>query len=115
MQPTFKFEEFASVLREFMRVSSTPNESGGHTLDSTFDRLAVTLFRLQFSSNHAYRRFCQARGVEPGQVTHWSEIPALPTAAFKEFEVSCLPTEARTRVFHSSGTTEQKPGRHYHD
>jgi hypothetical protein len=50
----------------------------------------------------------------PNVVTHWSEIPAAPTAAFKELELTCLLPEQRTHVFHSSGTTEQRPSRHFH-
>ena len=38
----------------------------------------------------------------------------MPTSAFKEVELSCLPPDERTAVFHSSGTTEQKPSRHFH-
>ena len=41
-------------------------------------------------------------------------IPAMPTAAFKEWELSCLPAEQRTAVFHSSGTTAQQQSRHFH-
>jgi hypothetical protein len=36
------------------------------------------------------------------------------TSAFKELEFSCLPESERTTVFHSSGTTQQRPSRHYH-
>jgi hypothetical protein len=38
----------------------------------------------------------------------------VPTSAFKEFELSCLPAAERTAVFHSSGTTAQRPSRHFH-
>jgi hypothetical protein len=38
----------------------------------------------------------------------------VPTSAFKELEFSCLPEAARTAVFHSSGTTGQRPSRHFH-
>lgn len=38
----------------------------------------------------------------------------MPAVAFKEFELSCIPRERRTRVFHSSGTTGQTPSRHFH-
>jgi hypothetical protein len=47
-------------------------------------------------------------------VEHWTQIPAVPTGAFKELELSCIPPEERTAIFHSSGTTEQKPSRHFH-
>ena len=39
----------------------------------------------------------------------------MPTSAFKELELTCLAPNERTAVFHSSGTVEQKPGRHFHN
>jgi len=80
-----------------------------------FDRSALELFQLQFEGNGAYRLICESRGITPGAPMHWSEIPAVPTHAFKEFDLSCLLPERRTTVFHSSGTTTQKPSRHYHN
>ena len=50
----------------------------------------------------------------PQTVVHWTQIPAVPTSAFKELELTSLPPAERTAVFHSSGTTEQKPSRHFH-
>jgi hypothetical protein len=79
-----------------------------------FNSLALDLFALQFRYNSAYRKICEARGLTPGIVEHWSQIPAVPTAAFKELELTCLPRNDRTTVFHSSGTTEQKPSQHFH-
>lgn len=79
-----------------------------------FNRLARSLFGLQFSNNVPYRRFCEARNATPKTVKRWREIPAMPTAAFKEFELTSLPTAQRVKVFHSSGTTEQRPSRHFH-
>ncbi len=38
----------------------------------------------------------------------------MPTAAFKELDVTSLAPMERTAVFHSSGTTEQRPSRHFH-
>jgi hypothetical protein len=79
-----------------------------------FAELALELFALQYQHNPAYRKICQARGLTPELVEHWTHIPAVPTTAFKELELSCLPPDERTAVFHSSGTTEQKPSRHLH-
>jgi len=79
-----------------------------------FGSLALDLFALQFEHNAPYRRFCESRRALPGAVEHWSQIPAVPTSAFKELELSCLPVEQRTTVFHSSGTTGQRPSRHFH-
>ena len=79
-----------------------------------FDALARELFALQFKYNPAYAKICRARMVTPERVGHWTQIPAVPTAAFKELELTCLPPDERTVVFHSSGTTKQTPSRHYH-
>ena len=82
--------------------------------ESEFNSLALELFALQFASNAAYRKICEARGLTLAVFEHWTQIPAVPTSAFKELELSCIPPEERTAVFHSSGTTEQKPSRHFH-
>jgi len=79
-----------------------------------FSELALELFALQFKHNSAYRKICEARQLTPQFVQHWTQIPAVPTAAFKELELTSIPSEDRTAVFHSSGTTEQKPSRHFH-
>ena len=79
-----------------------------------FDSLALELFALQFQHNPAYRRVVESRNLASSRVEHWTQIPAVPTAAFKELEFSSLAPAERTAVFHSSGTTEQKPSRHFH-
>jgi hypothetical protein len=83
--------------------------------ESEFNTLALELFALQFKHNAAYQKICEVRGLTPGIVEHWTRIPAVPAAAFKELELTCLATSERTAVFHSSGTTEQKPSRHFHN
>ena len=80
-----------------------------------FGSLALELFALQFKVNSAYRRICEGRKQTPQTVEHWTQIPAVPTTAFKELELTSLALEERTAVFHSSGTTEQKPSRHFHN
>ncbi len=79
-----------------------------------FNSLALELFALQFTHNAPYRRLCEARRTSPRSTTHWSQIPAVPTAAFKELELTCLSARERTAVFHSSGTTGQRPSRYFH-
>ena len=84
------------------------------TFIDKFNHLALELFGLQFKHNLAYQKICTARGLTPQGVEQWTQIPAVPTAAFKALELTSLPPEARTAVFHSSGTTEQTPSRHFH-
>jgi hypothetical protein len=97
------FAEFESRLREFIRGTPT----------SDFEMLALELFRLQLEHLPAYRRFCEMEGRTPDTVQTWRKIPALPTTAFKEFELTSIPAAARTMVFESSGTTGQR-SRHFH-
>jgi len=79
-----------------------------------FDSLALELFALQFKHNAAYRKICEARRLTPEVIGHWTQIPTVPTAAFKELELTSLAPDERTAIFHSSGTTEQKPSQHFH-
>jgi hypothetical protein len=82
--------------------------------DPKFNELALELFSLQFKHNPAYQKICEARGLTPEVVEHWPQVPFVPTAAFKELELTSIPPEKRTAFFHSSGTTEQKPSCHFH-
>jgi hypothetical protein len=82
--------------------------------DIEFNGMALMLFTLQFQQNPAYRKFCEARKITPENVSRWTQIPAVPAAAFKELELTSLPADKRSRVFHSSGTTGQTPSRHFH-
>lgn len=118
-----ELSDFAARLRETMLsaglVIRGPDlkDGNGDSCNSSlrkFGALALELFALQFKHNVAYRKICVARGLTPGVVEHWTQIPALPTTAFKELELSCIPPAEHTAVFHSSGTTEQKPSRHFH-
>jgi hypothetical protein len=100
--------DFAARLRGL--ISASPSQFS----EDRFSELALELFALQFKCNRAYQKICTARGATPEAAEHWTQIPAMPTAAFKELELSCISPEKRTSVFHSSGTTEQKPSRHFH-
>jgi hypothetical protein len=120
---TTELLNFAAQLREAIlsegRVPRGPDVKGnnGGSCNSPlrdFNRLALELFALQFKSNTAYRTICEARSLTPNVVEHWTQIPAVPTAAFKELDLTCLAPAERTTVFHSSGTTEQRPSRHFH-
>ena len=99
---------FAAQLRELI---AAPQTNLG---PAQFSALAFELFGLQFTHNPVYREICEARRLTPATVTHWPQIPAVPAAAFKELEMTSLAPAGRIAVFHSSGTTEQKPGRHFH-
>ncbi len=99
------FSEYARKLRAFIQKGSV----------SEFNTLALELFALQYENNKPYRQFCVHRAISPPNLSSWSEIPAMPAEAFKEFELTSLPVKGRATVFHSSGTMVQPPSRHFHD
>jgi hypothetical protein len=113
---------FAARVADYIAIcaSDLSTEHRGHPefqshADIEFNGMALMLFTLQFQHNLAYRKLCEARKITPANVTHWTQIPAVPTAAFKELELTSLPADKRTHVFHSSGTTGQMPSRHFHN
>ena len=79
-----------------------------------FGSMALELFRIQFDSCPAYRRLCEMSGVSAESVRTWEAIPSVPTVAFQELELSSIPAGDRIAVFHSSGTSGQRPSRHFH-
>jgi len=113
MQSIANLSEFAGYLRDLIRATPASETSW---INETFGNLALNLFTLQCEHNEPYRRLCQAKGIVRNlKISDWKRIPAVPTSAFKDFELSSLPPKNRTTVFHSSGTTEQRPSRHFHN
>jgi hypothetical protein len=106
------FSDFTTRLLDWMR-RSLPYQPG-NSPDAEFNALAVELFGLQYQHNPAYQRICRSRKISPETISSWRAVPFIPTEAFKELELTSIPAGARTCVFHSSGTTGQKPSRHFH-
>lgn len=80
--------------------------------DDEFDRLAASIFAAQYEAVAPYRRLCDGRGKTPETVAGWRDAPLVPTAAFKEADLSPVDADRAERVFETSGTTEGRPGRH---
>lgn len=83
--------------------------------EADFNQLALRLFAYQFAHNEPFHRFCAARGVTPGDLSDWRQVPAVPIAAFKETVLACDDVAAAEALFMSSGTTRpERRSRHYH-
>ena len=96
------FQEYVSQLLSVIEAGTLSEEA--------FNELALQLCALQLQHNTAYRSLVPGRT----KARLWDEIPAAPTAAFKELEMTSIPPGARIKEFRSSGTTGQKPSRHFH-
>jgi hypothetical protein len=68
--------------------------------DAAFNELALAVFAHQYEHVPVYRRFCERRGVAPGRLARWGDVPALPADAFKHG----LDAAERPHTFLSSGT-----------
>jgi len=87
-----------------------------HSLDDdVFDDLARRSFRYQFQENGTYRDFSRNRGVTPDTLHHWTEIPAVPTRAFKSLRLVSGPVDEVDVVFRTSGTSRgsRQRGEHH--
>ncbi|MBW3552842.1 MAG: hypothetical protein KY466_05000 [Gemmatimonadetes bacterium] len=71
---------------------------------------------LDYAIRHvpAYAGYCHARGVDGGEVEDWRDIPAVPTAAFKELRLLADGAVAEA-IFRTSGTTRgpERRGEHH--
>jgi len=81
--------------------------------DAAFLTWALRIFAHQTEANGTYRAFCEGRGVTPGKVEAWEEIPAVPATAFKYLDL-VSGDGAVEATFRTSGTTggHRERGRH---
>jgi Acyl-protein synthetase, LuxE len=83
--------------------------------DAEFDALARAVFAHQLACNEPYRRYCERRGISAESVAHWTEVPAVPTDAFKAAALVCGDPSRAAAVFRTSGTTQgaERRGAHH--
>jgi Acyl-protein synthetase, LuxE len=73
--------------------------------DPKFNELALRLFAYQFEKNKYYKKYCQKKEILPTKIESWEEIPAVPTAVFKEFPMTTFPPEKAVKIFKTTGTS----------
>ncbi len=83
---------------------------------SLFNELALREFEIQFQNIEPYQEYCREKKRTPDSVTSWSEIPAVPSAAFKSHDLASFPLEKAVQSNFTSGTTGRKNrGKVYRD
>jgi len=70
-----------------------------HADHARFERLALALFHFQFEACEPYARFCRSLERTPSSVEGFEEIPAVPTGAFKEFDLCCFELDTTIKTF----------------
>ena len=81
------------------------------TGQDSFDDLARAVFEFQYVNNPGYRRWCEAFGRDPSRVSALGEIPAVPTAVFKELDLVCGKPGVEFRTSGTSGVAGGNAGR----
>ncbi len=72
-----------------------------------FETLALALFAQQRRQNPMLDALVEA---EP---EHWWQIPVVPVELFKDIDFACFDLKKPHTIFHTSGTTVGRPGRHH--
>jgi hypothetical protein len=85
--------------------------SGDWTPDpDRFERIALEVFRFQYERCEPYSLLCRSLERTPDSVHSAKDIPAVPTGAFKEFELRCFEASETIRTFRTSGTSTDRRG-----
>ncbi len=93
-------EAYASLETRILQfIEGTSNES--------FESLLLEAHAFQVAYNPYMATFSTSTP------TSWKSIPAIPQEAFKEFRISTFSENESIRVFHTSGTTKARPGKHW--
>jgi hypothetical protein len=77
-----------------------------------FDETAMELYYFQATNNPVYRNYHFFLGINPHTIQNIKQIPFLPIKFFSTQNVICENLNYQL-VFHSSGTTSLRPGKHY--
>jgi phenylacetate-coenzyme A ligase PaaK-like adenylate-forming protein len=87
------------------RILSAMQGPAAQLPEAAFSALALDAFRYQAGENRVYRAYLERRGIDPGSVDGWRDIPPVPAAAFKAAPIVCGRAEDAQAIFRTSGTT----------
>jgi hypothetical protein len=113
--PKNRMDNFARILEFGERMRARITRAGVVPIaDAEFTELANQLFRLQATAIPVLKSLATRRELNLDETVSWQRLPAIPTAMFKELELSSIPPERRSTFFLSSGTTAKNRSRHWH-
>jgi hypothetical protein len=86
-------------------------QTGRNIPDAEFTGLVLELNAQQRAASSFLDRYYSS--VVPDAIAHWSDLPGMPTTAFKRTSIRAFPEQHTLNWFQTSGTTEGESGRHY--
>ncbi len=91
--------------------ASAPAPFAAQARRQEFHQLFLQLFQRQVEKIPLYAQYCERCGIEPAQVEHLSQIPALPQAVFKSRAwLGSEPKGEYAWTFRTSGTSALRRG-----
>lgn len=81
--------------------------------EENFDQAARRIFQHQYHQIPPYKRYADHLNLTPNNITHWKEIPAVPTNAFKDPNNPLTSGISPAKTFLTSGTTGETRGAHH--
>jgi phenylacetate-coenzyme A ligase PaaK-like adenylate-forming protein len=91
----------------------TQEEIFGIKTEDDFKRVALRVFKFQYTHCLPYRRFCELIKCDVNQVKNIHQIPFMPIQFFKSYPLVCGNVNSAVKVFKSSGTTGSVRSQHY--
>jgi len=70
-----------------------------------FNEIAMKLFRFQYDNNALFHEFANAKGVHPGDIDSWRDVPTVYNDVFKTHLVASFPLEQSVMGCLTGGTT----------
>jgi hypothetical protein len=103
-----------SLDAEILALMERWHRTGAPLDERDFNDLALRIFEYQLRHNEPYARYAGSLGWSTSRLpSSWHEIPAVPTAAYKEAVLATFDVSKAQLVFVTSGTTQGVGGRHY--
>lgn len=76
-----------------------------------FNDLALRAFELQYGSVKEYRGYCLRKGISPGTIDRWLEIPAVASFGFRKVLEAAFPGQRAEEVSVASGVADLRKKR----
>jgi hypothetical protein len=106
--------EASDLDRELLGVIDAWHRDRTELTEQQYSDLALRIFAHQLRYNQPYARYCEQLGVTLERMpATWHEIPAVPSAAYKESALATFKAATAALTFATSGTTVGASGHHY--
>jgi hypothetical protein len=73
--------------------------------EDVFNDYSIQMFEHHYAANPLFHEYCENRGVRPGSIDRWEDVPVVWSDAFKTHLVASFPPEKAVMAVMTGGTT----------